>query len=333
MITIYTLLIIIVLSMWAFFSFAEMAMTSLNRIKLKSLVDRGDERALDLDLLLSRGGSFLGTTLVGTNIVTVISSVLATRICAEYFGLKYAAAAATAVMAPLTLVFSEIVPKLIARQYATDMALKTVRPLGSFSRLFHPVIALVNAIANLFLRPFGKPKAYWDLALTKQDLKRMLEHGQEAGEVEPDEVELIHKVLDFGGTNVEKIMVPLYRVSSVSEEDNIGTVKRLVDLTGYSRIPVYSEKKNNITGVINIYDILFSKDEPAEDAPVDRFIRKTVSVGRKDGLDIALTRLRHAKQPMGIVVDDKDGRIAGIITIEDILEELVGDIEDVGENI
>jgi CBS domain containing-hemolysin-like protein len=333
MITIYTLLIIAVLLLWAFFSFTEMAMTSLNRVKLKSLVEKGDERARDVDLLLSRGGSFLGTTLVGTNIVTVISSVLATRICAEYFGLGYAAAAATVIMAPLTLVLSEIVPKLIARQYATDMALKTVRSLGSFSRMFHPLIALVNFIANLFLRPFGKPKAYWDLALTKQDLKRMLVHGREAGEVEPDEVELIHKVLDFGGTNVEKIMVPLYRISSVSEDDNISTLKRLVDLTGYSRIPVYRGKKNNITGVINIYDILFSRDEPDDSCSLEQFVRRPVNVGRKDGLDIALTRLRHAKQPMGVVLDDKDGRISGIVTIEDILEELVGEIEDVEDNI
>lgn len=173
--------------------------------------------------------------------------------------------------------------------------------------------------------PFGERKTPWDLSFTKGDLKKMLLLGHETGEVETDEVELIHKVLEFGGKKVEKIMVPLYRVSSIDTEDTIENLKRLISITGFSRIPVYRENKNSIVGIVNIYDILFKTSNGEENATVKDFIRDPVYLKRDDGLDIALARLRHREQPMGIVVED-DNHVVGIITIEDMLEEIVGEI-------
>jgi len=126
-------------------------------------------------------------------------------------------------------------------------------------------------------------------------------------------------------------MVPMYRVSSIAVDDATDDLKRMVSLTGFSRIPVYENNKNNIVGIANIYDILFKMDAGGEKTVIKDFVRDPVYVGREDSLDIALTRLRHKKQPMGIV-RDKEGRIAGIVTIEDMLEEIVGEISDTGQS-
>ncbi|MFC1548510.1 hemolysin family protein [Candidatus Omnitrophota bacterium] len=332
MITIYTILILAAIMIQAFFTASEMAFTSVNRIKLKSLIESGDSHAIELNEFLNQGGGYLGTTLVGTNIAVVVSSVLATRIFAEYFEPGIAPLLATVIMVPTTLVFAEIVPKLISRQFSTGFALRAHTALSTFRRIFFPLVVTVNGIARVFLMPFGKTKAHWDVTFTKSDLKRVLLTGYETGEVEADELELIHKVLDFGTKKVESIMVPMYRVSSIGSDDIADNLKRLVSLTGFTRIPVYTGNKNNIVGIVNIYEVLFRKEEEEEKNIVKDFIREPVYINRKDGLDIALARLRHKEQPMGIVMEEGD-KIVGIVTIEDILEEIVGEIEDTGARI
>ncbi|MFH1847493.1 MAG: hemolysin family protein [Candidatus Omnitrophota bacterium] len=327
MIMLYTILIIAAIGIQAFFTASEMAFTSLSRVKLRAFAESGDKNALRLQNFLKKEGIYLGTTLVGTNIAVVISSVLATRVFAEYAGTTLAPFVATALMVPVTLIFAEIVPKIIARQFSFPLALRTTGLIGSFFRLFYPVIMTVNFAAKILLAPFGKRKAYNEVTLTKSDLKRILLLGHETGEVEADEVELIHKVLDFGSKKVKDIMVPLYRIASIDFKDTIDNLKKLVSLTGFSRIPVYKKNKNSIIGIVTIYDVLFELSITKN--KIKDFIRETVYVNCNDGLDIALTRLRHRKQPMGIVADEK-GKIQGIITIEDILEEIVGEIEDTG---
>ena len=136
---------------------------------------------------------------------------------------------------------------------------------------------------------------------------------------------MIHKVLDLESKKVERIMIPLYRVSSIGADDTVGNLKRLVSLTGFSRIPVYDGDKKSIAGLVNIYDFLFRLENIIVNSIVSTFIREAIYLNREDHLDIALSRLRHQKQPMGIVVD-KDEQVVGMITIEDILEEIVGEI-------
>ncbi|MBD3425938.1 MAG: DUF21 domain-containing protein [Candidatus Omnitrophica bacterium] len=330
MITIYTILVIGAILMQAFFTASEMAFTSVNRIKLKGLMESGDPEAVKLNAFLHEEGGYLGTTLVGTNIAVIISSVLATRIFAEYCGTAIAPLLATIIMVPVSLVFAEIVPKMISRQYATEFSLKAQSALGGFRRIFSPIILAVNTTAKILLFPFGRRRVNWDVTFTKSDLKKVLLLGHETGEVEADEVELIHRVLDFGKKKVESIMVPMYRVSSLNIEDSTDNLKRLVSMTGFSRIPIYKGNKNNIAGIVNIYDILFHMEE--ETQGIEDFLRDPVYINRKDGLDIALARLRHKKQPMGIVTGE-DEKVVGIVTIEDILEEIVGEIEDTGQEL
>jgi CBS domain containing-hemolysin-like protein len=198
--------------------------------------------------------------------------------------------------------------------------------LNNARLVFAPIVFLVTSVGRVILLPFGKTKTPWELTFTKRDLKGIVLSGKEAGEVEHDEAELIHKVLDFGAKTVENIMIPLYRVASISAGDSIENLKKLVSINGFSRIPVYQDNKDDIVGVVNIYDVLFAQEE--KNRIVD-FLREPVHVKESDGIDIALTRLRRQKQPMGIV-QDKDQNVVGIVTIEDILEEIVGEIEEKG---
>lgn len=325
MLSIYILLIIVAVMLSAFFSSSEMAYTSVNKIKLKDMVESGDKKAGKLDHFLSIEGAYIGTTLVGNNIAVVVISVLATRIFTEKFSAAVAPVLSTVVMVPVSLIFAEIVPKIIARQISLSYALNTVSILENFHRLFYPLIISVDSICRLLLFPFKSIEGSGEMKITKRDLKNMIYLGHETGGVEADEAEFIHKVLDLETKKVERIMVPLYRVSSIGADDTIENLKRLVSLTGFSRIPVYLGGKKNIVGIVNIYDVLFSLEENIENDNVDSFIREAVYIKREDHLDIALSRLRHQKQPMGIVID-KDEQVVGIITIEDILEEIVGQI-------
>jgi len=327
MITLYVLLIIGAIVFQAFFTASEMAFTSVNKIKLKHLSATGNKYAIKADKFLKKEGMYLGATLVGTNLTVIISSVLATRIFAEYFSVAASPFIATAVMVPVTLVFAEIVPKMIARESSTEFVLKAVKPLSFFLKMFYPIVVMVNSAAKILLFPFVKKGTGWNLTFTKNDLKKILLLGYETGEIEADEVELIHKVLDFESKKVEKFMIPLYRVSSVEKNDTISNLKGLISLTGFSRVPVYGENKNNIVGIANIYDILFNVEE--EKKLITDFMREVVHIAGTDGLDIALARLRHKKQPMGVVLSEKSEAV-GIITIEDILEEIVGELEDAG---
>ncbi len=328
MISIYVATILCAILIQAFFTASEMAFTCISPIKLKSMEDSGDFRVERIKKFMGKKGMYLGTTLVGTNIAVVVASALATRISVEYLGPSISPVVATAVMVPITLIFAEIVPKMIARQFATTLAVRSATPLNIFFKIFYPLIIAVNSIAKLFLLPFGKGASDWDSTFTKKDLKEILLLGKETGGMEEDEVELIHKVLDFGAKSVGSIMVPLYRVSSISDDDITDNLKKLVSLTGFSRIPVYKEHKHTIIGIVNIYDVLFEMEENEKKHIVSDFLREPVYVNKTDGLDIALARLRHQKQPMGIVVDE-DESVVGIITIEDMLEEIVGEIEDI----
>jgi putative hemolysin len=326
MIPVYTILVVVSVGVQAFFTASEMAFTSVNRMRLRALVDAGDKRAIALMAFLEKEGDFLGTTLTGTNISVVISSALATRIFAEYVGAASAAFFATLCMVPVTLVLAEIVPKMISHQFSTEFAMAAFAPIEGFHGIFKPIISLLNGAARFMLRPFGGEKTTLELTLTKSDLRNILLMGHETGGVDSGEVELIHKILEFGSKNVGNIMVPLYRVSSVNVEDTAENLKKLVAMTGFSRLPAYRENKKNIAGVVNVYDILFSESS-GKDSKAGDFMREAVTVNSSDGLDIALARLRHREQPMGIVIDEK-GNAVGMVTIEDILEEIVGDIRD-----
>ena len=327
MITLYAIIALFAIVFQAFFTASEMAFTAVNAIKVRELARNGNKRAKRLRDYLSNEGAFLGTTLVGTNISVIIAAALATRIFAEYFPAGYSPVIVTAVMVPVTLIFAEIIPKIIAHQFATAFAMNILIPLRGFGKLFRPVVVVVNSVAHVLLYPFKGKDSPWDLSFTKSDLKSIIHFGHETGDVEKHELELMHKVLDFGSRPVSASMIPLYRVSSVGVNDSVRDLKEMVALTGFSRVPVYRDTKNNIIGTVNIYDVLFSMDTNIDSMVARDFIREAVHVRKKDNLDIALARLRHRKQPMGIVLDDDD-KVVGIITIEDMLEELVGNIED-----
>jgi CBS domain containing-hemolysin-like protein len=327
MITLYTIAGVFFFIIHAFFTASEMAFTAVNKVKLSGLAEKGDLKAKKLNDFISKEGMFLGTTLVGTNVSVIIVTALTTRVCEEYFDAAMVPLITTIILVPLTLIFVEIVPKMIARQFSLPVSLYCITPLENFFRLFKPLILLINSIAALILKPFRAKTSSWELTFTKSDLKKLISSFHETGGVEKNEVELLHKALDFSGKTAGNVMLPLYKVSSLNDIDTIDMLKQLISLTGYSRVPVYNEKKSNMIGIANIYDVLYRTDQEPSIETVSDIIRPALFLSERESLDQVLSKLRHEKQPMGIVRDDTL-KAVGVITIEDILEQLVGDIED-----
>ena len=257
MITGLILLILLFLFLNAFFAGSEAALTSLNKIRLRHLVESKDKRAIMLNDFLKEEGDFLGTTLVGTNISVIISSALATYLFSFWLG-RNAAIASTIVMTSVILVFGEVIPKTISRQSSNAISLKVILPLRFMFRVLYPMIFIATGITRFILKPLKIQKIKESKPfLTKKDIEMVLKTSKKKGSVGPDEETLIQRIFKLGITTVDKIMVPLNQAALINAEDSIENLKTIASRTRFSRFPVYENQNNNIIGLINIYDILF----------------------------------------------------------------------------
>lgn len=324
MITELILLILFFLFLNAFFAGSEAALTSLNKIRLRHLVESKDKRAIMLNDFLKEEGNFLGTTLVGTNISVIISSALATYLFSFWLG-RNAAVVSTVVMTSVILVFGEVIPKTIFQQSSNALSLKVILPLRFMFRVLYPIVFITTAITKFILKPLKIRKIKESRPfLTKNGIEMVLKTSIKKGPVGPDEETLIQRIFKMGITTVDKIMVPLNQAALINVEDSIENLKTIASRTRFSRFPVYENQNNNIIGVINVYDILFSTRQ--EEKPALRsYMQSPFFINEKDRIDRVLPELRKKKKPMAIVIN-KEGKSIGLITIEDLLEEIVGEI-------
>ncbi|MCK4463308.1 MAG: HlyC/CorC family transporter [Candidatus Omnitrophica bacterium] len=323
MITGLILLIIFFLFLNAFFAGSEAALTSLNKIRLRHLVESKDKRAVMLNDFLKEEGDFLGTTLVGTNISVIICSALATYLFSFWLG-RNAAIVSTIVMTSVILVFGEVIPKTIFRQSSNAISLRIILPLKFMFRALYPMIFFVTAITRFLLKPLKIQKIKESKPfLTKKDIEMVLKTSRKKGSVGPDEETLIQRIFKLGITTVDKIMVPLNQAALINVEGSIENLKTIASRTRFSRFPVYENQNNNIIGLINVYDILFftHREKPA----LRGYVQSPFFINEKERIDRVLSELRKKKKSMAIVIN-KEGKSIGLITIEDLLEEIVGEI-------
>ncbi|MFH1791823.1 MAG: hemolysin family protein [Candidatus Omnitrophota bacterium] len=324
MITEYVLIITLCVLMNAFFAGSEAALTSMNKIRLRHLVEVGDPRAVMISNFVKKSGFFLGTTLVGTNLSVIVGSVFATQLFYAWFGEK-AALVSTIVMTPLTLIFGELVPKTVFRQSANGISRIIITPLMFSLRVLYPLIYVVTGITNLVLAPFRGASAKIDHRpfLNRKDIEIMLSMRQPEGFDTPDGRDLIQRIFRLGRVSIGSVMVPIRNAAAMNVNDTVENLKKTAVRTRFSRFPVYENEPSNIVGTVNIYDVLFSDSE----RPMLReYLKPAFFVGVSDPVDDVLATLRNMKKPMGIVRDGK-AVCAGIVTIEDLLEEIVGEIE------
>jgi putative hemolysin len=324
-----TIILLIVLGflMAAFFSGAETALVSINWIRLDYWLERGRGGAKALEKFVADPHRMLGTTLVGTNIAVVMTSSLvswklsrlATGLPSGLVGLI-----STLTVTPLLLILGEIIPKVIGRRHSDVITLKVIHPLRAFYYILMPIILLTTGIAGALLRPLGIRAQRWRNRLTKEQLRLLLtSEGERAGAVDEEETRLISGIFEFGLTTAGEVMVPRTDVVGVTSGATVGEAVDLVRANGYSRLPVLTEDRDRIEGMVHSRDLLgVTRQEPITD-----IIRAVPYAPETKTCDDLFRELQARRQHMAAVVDEH-GSLAGIVTLEDLLEELVGEIED-----
>ena len=318
----YLIAIILCIILAGFFSGAETGIISLNRLRLRNLVDSKVKKALLLKGFLENPEYFLSSTLVGTNLSVVIASALATSWAIKYFADR-GALIATAVLTPLILIFSEIIPKSLFRQQA-DRIIMVISPVlkGCFV-LLSPLVKTFNLFPRLLLKPFGGKKTTKSPFVSKEELKFLVEESTKEGVVELGERRMIYRIFDFGAMLARDIMESLPNVIAFEVNTPLSKVKEIVRLKKFSRYPVYRGGKHNIVGLVNIYDVLYEGNEGK--TSLTDFLRPAFVVLENTPIDRLLTQMRKDRQVMALVINQAKKPL-GIVTLEDIVEEIVGEI-------
>jgi len=331
------------LALEAFFSGSETAIISANKMRLKALADRGDGQAKLASQLLKRPERLLGTMLVGTNIAVVSATSLAAVVVASLLRLSYTtgrtdleSTITTLIMTPIILIFGEIIPKSICRARANSIAL-TVSPLLRWaSVVLHPIVTSVTKISSSLARAITRIASTGGRGVGKkpstvmEELRLLARLSEKEGLLRPQQRKMIYSVFDLERQTVASAMVPLVDVVSIEKNTNLEEFYGKVTEAGFSRFPVYEVRIDNIVGIVNVLDVLYSApgSTGGRTADISPFIHEDVIYfPESKRITTALQELQHSRHPMAIVVDEYGG-VVGIVTIEDLVEEIVGEIRD-----
>ncbi len=320
------IILIIALILCGLASASETALTSVGRIKLRNLAEEGDQKAIQIERLLAEPNTFLSTILVVNSVAVIVASSLAT-VLALRFSTTLGELISTILISLIVLIFCEITPKTAALQNPLRWALVMVGPVRATAWLLHPIVRSLSAITNFLVRLMGMQMKRRGPFVTEEELRLLVTVGEKEGVLEEAETEMIHSVFEFADTTVREVMVP--RIDMVTLESD-ATVDEAVDLAlqvGFSRIPVYEENIDNIIGVLYTKDMLKQLREGHNSLPVRDLVRAAYFVPETKKLDDLLREIRQKRIHMVIVVDEY-GSVAGLVTIEDLVEEIVGDIQD-----
>src|SRR5437588_4695335 len=319
-------ILLVSLLLCALSSAAETSFTSISRIKLKDLVEEGNQQAIQIEKTLSNPNKFLLTILIVNRVAVIVAASMAT-VLALRFSHTFGELIATILTSLVVLIFCEIAPKTVAVQNPLRWARAFVKPVRAVSWLLQPVVWALSAITNTLVRLMGGQVRRPGPFVTEEELRLLLTVGEEQGVLEEEETEMIHSIFEFADTTVREVMVP--RIDMVTLESN-ATVDEAVDLAlqgGHSRIPVYEENIDNIIGVLYIKDMLKQLREGHNNYPVRDLVREAYFVPETKKLDDLLREIQKRRVHMAIIVDEY-GSVAGLVTIEDLVEEIVGDIQD-----
>ncbi len=318
-------LLIVLLFLSAVFSSMETSMVSINQMRLRNLVEEGDKRASILIKILANKSRMLSAILIGNNIVNLSASSLATTLAIDLFGNTYVGIA-TGILTVLILIFGEITPKTMATQKAESMALGYARILWALMTVLRPVIFIINKLSNVVLRILGiDPNAKTD-TITESELRTILDVSHEEGVIEQEEKFMINNVVDFGDSLAKDIMIPRIDMVSINVNASFDELIELFRDCMFTRIPVYEETNDNVIGILNVKDILFYNNN-ADDFSVKNFIRQPYYTFEHKNTSELFMEMRREFVNISIVLDEY-GATAGLITMEDLLEEIVGEIRD-----
>lgn len=318
------LILVILLALSAFFSSSETALTTVNKIRMRNLADAGDDRAEFVMKVISNPGKMLSAILIGNNIVNLYASSLSTMLATRMWG-NEAVGLATGVLTLFILVFGEITPKTISTISAESIALRFSKIIYGIMIVLTPVIYIVNHLSFIVLKLFRVDPNKRGESITEDELRTIVQVSHEEGVIESEEKKMINNVFDFGDAVAKDVMVPRIDMSFVDVNTSYQDLIELFREEKYTRFPVYEDSTDNVIGIINIKDIFLA--ENGEDFSVRNYLRQPLYTYEFKKVSELMIEMRKVMINIVIVLDEY-GATAGLITLEDMLEEIVGEIRD-----
>ena len=322
-------ILFVCLLMAAFFSGVETAVIASNRLYLKKLGKKGNKKAKIISDIIKKPDQFLRVVLTGTNIAIILSSAISSSLAIYYWGDK-GISISVLVTTLIILIFCEIIPKTIAQNYADQISVKTANALKVASTIFFPIEIVLSWVSNFIIRIItGKKYIPLKLIYNKKDLKMFFEVGEKEGVLEKKEKSMIDKILNLDDIYVKDVMIPEKQVIAIKEEATMEEAIELMNKKGLSRIPVYRENLDNIIGFIYAKDFLLDNSYRKLSEKINSLsiIHKPYYVLETKRLTNLLKEFQKKRMHIAVVID-KDKNNKGVVTIEDLLEEIFGEIED-----
>lgn len=320
---IIVLLILLLLS--AMFSSAETALTTVNKLRIRSLAEEGKRSAKTVAKLIEEPSKMISAILIGNNIVNLSASSLTTSLAIEQFGSSYAGAA-TGILTLLILIFGEITPKTLATIYNEKLALIYAPAVLLITRVLTPVIFVLNKVSLGLLLLFRVDPSKKAAAITENELLTIVDVSHEEGVIESEEREMINNVVDFGDSLARDIMVPRIDMDFAEDTFDYDRLVKEFEENMYTRLPVYHETRDNVVGIVNLKDVFFYRGNK-EDFRLADYMREPYFTYEYKKTSELLREMRKDSISLAIVLDEY-GATAGLITLEDLIEEIVGEIRD-----
>ena len=317
-------LLIFLIASSAFFSASETALMSINKIRLRHLLDGNVRGAKTVIKLRENSSKLLSTILVGNNIANIAASAVATTLALKFFP-EYGALIATISMTIIVLIFGEITPKSIAARNSEKVAFLIAEPIVFFTKVLRPLSWIFTKITELILKAIGINEVARTL-VTEEELKTMVDVSREEGSMEEERHQMLHNVFEFIDLQVKDAMVPRTDVMAIEVNTSYEEIAKIFKEDGYSRLPVYEGSIDNIIGILHVKSMLFYEDEP-QNFDVRKYMRRPNFTYEYKSAGDLFEELRKQRLAITIVLDEYGGT-AGLITMEDLIEEIVGDIED-----
>jgi putative hemolysin len=325
------------------FAMAEAALLSVRRTRIDQLVEEGNRAAQVAAQLLNEPTRMLSTLQVGVTLVGLFSAGAAADTAVEPFKkflqdrfqntfIAHSAgviAFVTIILAVslLTLVVGEISPKSIAIRHAERIALLSAYPLRWLQFLTTPIVWLVTELSGVLVRPFGVTAGFHPTAMSEDELRLLVEQSEEHGVIEAEEKKMIHSIFDFADTVVRKVMTPRLDITAIEADVNVDELIRVVTESGHSRLPVYDDNLDSIVGIVHVKDVLQSVTDETTSHSIRELMRPPYFIPENKRVDDLLREFRRSRIQLA-VVRDEFGTVVGVVTIEDLVEEIVGDIQD-----
>ncbi len=320
---IYVWIIALALLVTALFSAAEMAFIAANRVRLRHLAEGGNRTAARYLESFHQPEHLLSTAMMGVTIAHITAATVATWGLLPLAG-GAAALVVTVVLTPIMLVFGEVIPKAVAREWATALILRLFRVIELAAMILAPLTWGANMVVGGALALFGRRRTSTRQFVSREELKLLLQMEPQEADVTTSEAEMIDKIFDLGETAVREVMVPMVDVVALPETATPDDAVRLIGERGFSRIPVFADRILNVVGVVTAMDLL---RRGAQAADVRALMRPATYVPETKRIDELLTEMQKARVQLVVVVDEY-GAAVGIVTIEDIVEQIVGEIQD-----